>query len=91
MGRRRTLYAYNHAVLPSEDCYRVQLSYEIPPGSDVSCNEDAEREDRKWVHEPRKLRSSQLYRVYGPGYENWEIWLCAPVAVRGRWIAIRDD
>jgi hypothetical protein len=52
--------AYDYTVLPGKDSYGVQLRDEIPPRSDVSCNEYAEGENGKWVHE---LRKSPIFRA----------------------------
>lgn len=55
-------------MLPREDRYGVQLRDEIPPGSDVPCNEYAEGEDGERVHGSPKacdLRSDAVMGQMG--------------------------
>lgn len=47
---RRTTGTHNHAVIPGEDGEVAKSGDKIPPGSDITCKEDPESEDRNWVH-----------------------------------------
>lgn len=49
---------HDNTVFPGENGKLIEASNEIPTGSDVASDEDAEREDRKGVHRSAIPRGS---------------------------------
>jgi len=46
---------HDNAVIPGKDGKLTQASDEVPSSSDVASYEDAERENREWVHRSARL------------------------------------
>jgi hypothetical protein len=44
---------HDHAVIPGKDGELTEARHKVPSSSDVASYEDAERENREWVHRSR--------------------------------------
>lgn len=55
---RRGLATHHDAVIPSKNGKFIQSCNKVPSGSYVAGDEDAEGEDREWVHQSRLIEST---------------------------------